>query len=111
MARKPRDYDAELLALGEKAKQLRAQKITKLGELVQRTGADTLPADVLAGALLEAVERHKAQPDSAARLTERGAAFFRRDKGNRGGVGGSGDAVAGTPAPDAAGPAVERAAE
>ena len=40
MARKPRDYDAELQALMDKAKKVRTQKTTQLGELVQIVGAD-----------------------------------------------------------------------
>ena len=56
MARKPRDYDAELQALMERAKKVKTQKTTQLGELVQVVGADTLPMEALAGALLAAVE-------------------------------------------------------
>ncbi|MBV9379209.1 MAG: conjugal transfer protein TraD, partial [Streptosporangiaceae bacterium] len=54
MARKPRDYDAELQALMDRAKKLKSQKTTQLGELVQVTGADALPIEALAGALLAA---------------------------------------------------------
>lgn len=53
--RKVRDYDAELKALGDKARALRAKKVQQLGELVTSTGADALDADVLAGALLHIV--------------------------------------------------------
>ena len=45
MARKPRDYDAELQALMEKAKKVKTQKTTQLGELVQVVGADALPIE------------------------------------------------------------------
>jgi hypothetical protein len=51
MARKPRDYDAELQALMERAKKVKTQKTTQLGELVQVVGADALPMEALAGAL------------------------------------------------------------
>ena len=50
--RKVRDYDAELKALGDKARALKAKKVQQLGELVTSTGAAALDADVLAGALL-----------------------------------------------------------
>ncbi len=50
--RKPRDYDAELKALTDKARQLKTRKTSQLGELVKATGADALSAEVLAGALL-----------------------------------------------------------
>jgi Conjugal transfer protein TraD len=83
MARKPRDYDAELQALMEKAKKVKSQKTTQLGELVQVTGADALPIEALAGALLAALEQSKKQPEAVARWTERGQAFF-QEGGKRG---------------------------
>ena len=52
--RKPRDFDSELKALADKAKQLKERRVRDLGALVTATGADTLDADVLAGALLDA---------------------------------------------------------
>jgi hypothetical protein len=52
--RKPRDYDAELKALTDKARALREDKLRRLGELVVATGADALPMETLAGALLAA---------------------------------------------------------
>ena len=52
--RKPRDYDSELRALGDKAKLLKERKVRQLGELVMMTGADALDAETLAGALLMA---------------------------------------------------------
>ena len=73
--RKTRDYDAELRALSDKAKSIKAKKIEQLGLLVTATGADALDADVLAGALLDAL----AMKDAATREGWRkaGAAFFR----------------------------------
>ncbi len=50
--RKPRDFDAELQALTDKAKTLKDRKLRHLGELVTATGADVLDADTLAGGLL-----------------------------------------------------------
>ena len=85
MARKPRDYDAELQALMDKAKRLKSQKTVQLGELVQVTGADALPVEALAGALLAAVEQSRKSPEAVARWTERGQALFQQgDKGKRG---------------------------
>ena len=73
--RKPRDYDAELKALGDRARLLKERKVRQLGELIIAAGADALDADVLAGVLLQAVETK----DSA--VTEgwrrRGAEWFR----------------------------------
>jgi len=101
MARKPRDYDVELQALVERTKKLKGQKTTQLGELVQVTGADVLPAEALTGVLLAAVEQAKERPEAVARWTERGQAFFQQG-GKRGRK--SGDTAgttngAGEPAP------------
>ena len=49
--RKPRDYDAELKALDDKARLLRQRKVAPLGELVIACGADALTVEQLAGAL------------------------------------------------------------
>lgn len=107
MARKPRDFDAELQALMERAKKLKGQKTVQLGELVQVTGADALPVEALAGALLAAVEQSRKQPEAVARWTERGTAFFRdgakRGKAGKGTgagepAGGAGAGGPGTPA-------------
>ena len=76
MARKPRDFDAELQALMEKQKKIKNQKTVQLGEIVQLTGADTLPMEALAGALLATVEQSKAASGVVARWTEQGQAFF-----------------------------------
>lgn len=74
--RKVRDYDAELKALGDKARALKAKKVQQLGELVTSTGADTIDLDMLAGALLAAVESSDADAQEAWRT--RGVTFFRR---------------------------------
>ncbi|PJI88463.1 conjugal transfer protein TraD [Sphingomonas koreensis] len=81
--RKPRDYDAELEALDAKAKQLKARKVQQLGELVIASGADTLPLDQLAGALLAAAGTSDAATKKAWRT--RGAAFFQGTRGDGGG--------------------------
>lgn len=72
--RKPRDYDAELKALEDKAKELRNRKIQQLGELVIATGADILSADELAGALIVLTETTDAGKREA--WAKRGATFF-----------------------------------
>lgn len=78
MARKPRDFDAELQALVERTRKVKTQKTTQLGELVQLVGADALPFEALAGALLAALEQSKKQPEAVARWAERGQAFFQQ---------------------------------
>lgn len=74
--RRPRDIDAELKALQEKAKELKARQKTQLGELVIATGADQLDMETLAGLLLGAVE-HK-DSDKREGWRRRGAEFFRK---------------------------------
>jgi hypothetical protein len=93
MARKPRDFDAELQALMDKARKVKSQKTVQLGELVQLTGADTLPMEALAGALLAAVEQSKKTPEAAVRWKERGQAFF-QGGGKRGKKPTAGDTAA-----------------
>jgi hypothetical protein len=109
MARKPRDYDAELQALMEKAKKVKSQKTIQLGELVQVVGADTLPFEALAGALLAAVEQSKKAPEAVARWTERGQAFFQQG-GKRGTKAATGDTAGGTASDNGAAKAPDRAA-
>lgn len=72
--RRPRDYDAELKALEDKARDLKARKVHQLGELVISTGADALTADELAGALIVLAETRDAGKREA--WAKRGAAFF-----------------------------------
>jgi len=83
--RKPRDFDTELKALTDKAKQLREQKLRQLGELVVASGADTLPVEQLAGALLAAVEAKEAAAKEG--WHKRGAAFFRGERTSGQGAG------------------------
>jgi len=72
--RKPRDFDAELKVLGDKARELKSRKVQQLGELVIATGADALAADELAGALIVLAETKDAGKKEA--WAKRGAAFF-----------------------------------
>ena len=72
--RKPKDFDSELKALADKARQLRERRVRQLGELVAATGADALDADLLAGALLDAVAGKDAATKEGWRKA--GAAFF-----------------------------------
>lgn len=104
--RKPRDFDADLKALNDRAKQLKDRKQGQLGELVIATGGDTLPVELLAGSLLIAVETTDAATKEAWR--KRGAAFFqqssRRAAGGTardGGGGKAGDRGASSSATDA----------
>src|SRR5690606_23959575 len=104
--RKPRDYDAELKALDDKARQLKERKLRQLGELVQATCADTLDVEELAGALLAAVDCSDRATREAWR--KRGAAFFQRParKSARGAPrGASGDEANGSSTQSAAGQA------
>ncbi|MDG4879228.1 conjugal transfer protein TraD [Mesorhizobium sp. WSM4935] len=72
--RKPRDFDAELRALEEKARELKMRKVQQLGELVIATGADALSTDELAGALVAIAETKDAARREA--WAKRGVTFF-----------------------------------
>jgi len=72
--RKPRDFDGELKALQDKARDLKSRKVLGLGELVIATGADSLNVDELAGALIVLTETKDAGKREA--WARRGAAFF-----------------------------------
>ncbi|MBL7405191.1 conjugal transfer protein TraD, partial [Escherichia coli] len=66
--------------LQERQKQLRARRTQQLGELVVATGADSLEAETLAGALLEMVERVTGAPQLKEGWSRKGAGFFRRER-------------------------------
>lgn len=72
--RKPRDYDSELKALEDKAKELKNRKVQQLGELVIATGADALSADELAGALIAIAETKEVAKREA--WAKRGEGWF-----------------------------------
>ncbi len=80
--RKPRDIDAELKALADKTRSLKAKQRTQLGELVAATGADVLDPETLAGILLQGVREAKIAPTREAWRRD-GAAFFHRGKRSR----------------------------
>lgn len=88
--RKVRDYDAELKALGDKAKALKARKVEQLGQLVAMTGADALDVETLAGALLDAVASN--DPDAKEAWRTKGASFFQR-RGRKSGKTAPGDII------------------
>jgi hypothetical protein len=72
--RKPRDFDAEMKVLDDRARQLRERKVQQLGELVIACRADGLPIDVLVGAMLVAADMKDTATIEGWR--KRGAAFF-----------------------------------
>jgi DNA-binding protein H-NS len=75
MMRKPRNFDTELKALEDKARELKTRKVQQLGELVIATGADNLSIEELAGALVVLAETKDAAKREA--WAKRGATFFR----------------------------------
>ena len=100
--RKVRDYDAELKALTERAREVKAKRVQQLGELVAATGADALDIETLAGVLIDAA----GSKDDAAREAWRakGAGFFQR-RGRKAGRGAAvdGSAAEAEPGGDATG--------
>jgi hypothetical protein len=99
--RKPRDIQAELHALREKEAQLKAAHRAQLAELLARTGADRLDLELLAGALLDVVDKAEGAAGEAWR--QRGEAFFRPARRDRERAGAAAPTAAGT---DGAGAAV-----
>ena len=99
--RKVRDYDAELKALEDKARALKARRVEQLGQLVTSTGADALDLETLAGVLLNAVTSQDEEAKEAWRT--KGAAFFQR-RGRKVGrtAGGNGDSTGAQPGVDPA---------
>lgn len=72
--RKPRDFDAELQALTDKARTIKARRQAQLGELVTSTGAADLDIEILAGALIDAARADATRKEA---WRKSGAAFFR----------------------------------
>ncbi len=79
-----RNYDAELKALNDKARALKAKRVEQLGQLVAATGADALDVETLAGVLLDAMGSKDASAKEAWRA--KGAAFFQRRRRKSGSV-------------------------
>ena len=102
MMRKPRDFDAELKSLEDKARDLKARKVQQLGELVIATGADALRLDELAGALVVLAETKDAGKRGA--WAKRGGAFF-QSRARRSASPPDSDAGGGQPQPGGAQPA------
>ena len=67
----------------------------QLGEIAQLVGADALPLEAFAGALIAALEQSRKQPEAIARWTERGATLFQAG-GKRGKAAKPGDAAPGS---------------
>jgi Conjugal transfer protein TraD len=103
--RKPRDFDTELKALGDKARDLKSRKVQQLGELVIATGADALNANELAGALIVLAETKEAAKREA--WARRGAAFF-QSRARRTAPANDGDAGGASAQPSGAPPASSR---
>ena len=88
--RKPRDYDAELKALSDKARLIKARKVEQLGALVVATGADALELEVIAGMLRHGVVEAKTESVKEGWRAD-GAMFLeRRGRKGNGPAGGDG---------------------
>ena len=80
--RKVRDYDAELKALSDKARLIKARKVEQLGALVVATGADALDLEVIAGMLRHGVV--EAKRESVKESWRVDGATFLRGRGRKG---------------------------
>ena len=79
--RKVRDYDAELNALRDKAKAIKARKVEQLGSLVVATGADALDLEVIAGMLRQGVM--EAKLESVRESWRADGAMFLKSRGRK----------------------------
>ncbi|MBA4013258.1 MAG: conjugal transfer protein TraD [Phenylobacterium sp.] len=73
--RKPRDIDAELRALAQKARDLKTRRVNQMGELVIATAGERITLEILAGLLLTAQD---APPADKEVWRAKGEAFFRK---------------------------------
>lgn len=73
---KVRDYDAELNALDDKARALKAKKVVQLGQLVTVTSPATPDSDVPAAALIATVEAPEVETTEP--WCAKGHAFFQQ---------------------------------
>ena len=87
--RKVRDYDAELKALSDKARLIKARKVEQLGALVVATGADSLDLEVIAGMLRRGVMEAKLESVKESWRAE--GAMFLRQRGRKGNGAADGD--------------------
>ena len=87
--RKVRDYDAELKALSDKARLIKARKVEQLGALVVATGADALDLEVIAGMLRQGVM--EAKLDSVKESWRAEGATFLKSRGRKGNAPAGGD--------------------
>ena len=101
--RKVRDYDAELKALNDKARALKARKVEQLGALVVATGADALDLEVVAGMLRYGVMEARVNAVKES-WREDGAIFLgRRGRKGNGAAGGDGSGAQAKRSGEAAG--------
>jgi hypothetical protein len=80
--RKVRDYDAELKALSDKARLIKARKVEQLGALVVATGVDSLDLEVIAGMLRHGII--EAKQESVKESWRADGATFLRGRGRKG---------------------------
>jgi len=81
MPRTPHDNSAEMKATAERRKALVAQRKTRLGELLQSTGADgALDFDQIAGLLRDGLERLDHTPGLGEVWRQKGQEHFRRGR-------------------------------
>ena len=87
--RKVRDYDAELKALSDKARLIKARKVEQIGALVVATGADALDLEVIAGMLRHGVV--EAKTESVKECWRADGAMFLKSRGRKGNGSAGGD--------------------
>lgn len=76
--KKPRDIDAELRALAQKARDLKTKRVNQFGELVMATVGERIQLEILAGMLLRAQDATPAEKED---WRIKGETFFQRLEG------------------------------
>lgn len=69
--------DQKIKDLQDKKKQLEIKQIHELGKLLKKVEADTLPLEMLTGALLEIVEIFKDRTEKTQQWIKRGQVFLK----------------------------------
>ncbi|NBT86084.1 MAG: hypothetical protein EBT45_06270 [Alphaproteobacteria bacterium] len=78
------EIDLQIKALQEKKKKLEEKQSIQLAQVIKKTGASTLPPELLIGALLDAVKAFEDNKDITKKWQQAGKEFLNSDKGEGG---------------------------
>ena len=81
---KIQSIDDKIKALQEAKKKLESEKLTETLKLMKKSGADTLPPEILAGAISDAVEAYTKKKDIVKTWQVKGQTILDKTKKNKG---------------------------